>query len=110
MVSLWPYNEEEVTYNPNYALSKSVTFTNSNGPPKINSLHASLLHSRDILFFIACRVSDTSVYEWQLVHIAYEDTMQFHPNCLQDGKMLVDFYIMHPEDKDYSAINQQYWF
>ena len=35
--------------------------------------------------------------------------MQFHPNCLQDGNILVDLYIMHPEEKDYSAINQRYW-
>ena len=35
--------------------------------------------------------------------------MQFHPNCIQDGPFLVDFYIMHPKDKDYSTTNQQYW-
>ena len=83
--------------------------TNSNGPPKINALHASLLHSRDQLLFIARSVSDTSVYEWQLFQISYEDTMQFHTNCFQDGQNLVYLYIMHPEDKDCFAINQQYW-
>ena len=89
MAELWPDKEEEVPSNPHYELAKSVPFTNSNGPPKINSLHASLLHSRDQIFFVAHRVSDASVYEWQLVQIAYEDTMLFHPNCLQDGKIWV---------------------
>ena len=108
MAALRPDKEEEVLSKPHYALVKSDPFTNSNGPHKINALHAYLLHSRDKLLFIAHRVSDTSVYDWPLVQIAYEDTMQLHPNCLQDGFVLVDFYIMHPEDKDYSAIKQQY--
>ena len=85
MAELWPYKKEEVPSKPHYALAKSVTLTNSKGSPKINVLHASLLHSRDRLFFIDHRVSYTSVYECQLVQIVYEDTMQFHPNCLQDG-------------------------
>ena len=109
MTALWTDKDEEVTYKPHYALAKSVPLTNSNGPPKINELHASLLHSHDRLLFIAHRVPDTSVYEWQLFQIAYEDTMQFHTNCLQYGKFLVDFYIIHPEDKDYYTINQRYW-
>ena len=108
MAALWPDEEEEVPPKPHYALAKSVSLINSKGPPKINVLHAYLLHSRDQLFFIYNRVLDTSLYEWKLVQIAYEYTMQFHLNCLQDGMFLVDFYIMHPEDKDYSAINQQY--
>ena len=109
MAALWPDKEDEVPSNPHYALAKSVTLTNSNVTLKINSFHASLLHSCDRLFFIAHRVSDTSVNEWQLVQIAYEDTMQFHTNCLQYGNYLVDFYIMHLEAKDYYAINQWYW-
>ena len=109
MAELWTDKEEEVPPKPHYALAKSAPLTNSNGPPKVNAFHASLLHSCDRIFFIDHRVSDTSVYEWQLVQIAHKDTMQFHPNCLQDGNVLVDFYMMHTEDKDYSAINQQYW-
>ena len=94
---------------PHYALAKSVPLTNSNGPPKVNALRAYLLHRHNRLFCIAHRVSDTSVYEWQLFQIAFEDTMKFHPNCLQDGKKSVGFYIINPEYKDYSAINQRYW-
>ena len=106
MAELWPDEEEEVPPKPHYELTKSVLLTNSNSPPKINALYAYLLHSHDQLFFIDHRVSYTSVYEWQLFQIAYEDTMEFHPNCLQDRMFLVAFFIMHPEENDYYAINQ----
>ena len=35
--------------------------------------------------------------------------MQVHPHCQRHGKFLVDFYIMHPEDKLFKAPNQRYW-
>ena len=31
------------------------------------------------------------------------------PSCLQDGKFLVEFYILHHEDVRQNATNQRYW-
>ena len=32
-----------------------------------------------------------------------------HPNCLTDGQFLADFFILHPDDCRYNAVNQRYW-
>ena len=71
--------------------------------PTINELHAKLINGHDNLFFVAFED------EWRLVGIAYKDTMSLHPDCLQDGKFLVDFYILHPKDYWFGAPNQRFW-
>ena len=43
------------------------------------------------------------------MRIAYDATMKMHPNCVVDGTFLVDFYILHPDDRTYNAPNQRYW-
>ena len=35
--------------------------------------------------------------------------MQQRPQCLQDGKVLVRFYILRPADKLYDAVEHRYW-
>ena len=35
--------------------------------------------------------------------------MSLNPLCMQDGRYLFDFYICHPSDWHYNAINQRYW-
>ena len=47
--------------------------------------------------------------EWSLVRVALAESLSLHPNALQDGKFLVDFYICHPGDIYYNAVNQRYW-
>ena len=79
------------------------------GPPTITELHALLLQSRDRLFFIANCIPCTSVRKWQLVQVAYTDSIAMHPDCLTDGRFLVDFFILHPDDCRYNAVNQRYW-
>ena len=63
----------------------------------VNKLHAQLTLGRNNLFFV------TMENEWHLVSVAYKDTMSVHPNCLQDGKFLVDFSILHPKDHWFST-------
>ena len=63
------------------------------GAPSISELHADLMCSNEKLFFIATALPGTDAPEWHLVSVAYEDTMSLHPNCLRDGKFLVDYYI-----------------
>ena len=35
--------------------------------------------------------------------------MASYSSCLVDGRYLVDFYISHPSDYRYNAINQSFW-
>jgi hypothetical protein len=45
-------------------------------------------------------------HEWCLVRVAFNDSIGAYPSCLQMGRFLVDFYIMHPADIRYNATNQ----
>ena len=71
--------------------------------PTVNQVHARLINGRNNLFFVVFEG------EWRLVSVAYKDTMSLHPDCLQDGKFLVDFYILHPKDHWFGAPNQRFW-
>ena len=56
----------------------------------INQFHTKLINGRVNLFFVAFES------KWRLVGVTYKDTMSFHPDCIQDGKVLVDFYPHFP--------------
>ena len=71
--------------------------------PTSKKLHTKLINCRDKLFFVAFE------NKWCLVGVAYKDTMSLNPNCLQDGKFLVDFYILRPKDYWFGAPNQRFW-
>ena len=77
--------------------------------PLITDLTSNLITSRDRLFFIAHRVPGTNVSEWSLVRVALEDSLALNPQAFHDGRFLVDFYICHPQDKFFNAVNQRYW-
>ena len=79
------------------------------GPPSLNELVCSLTSSRDNLFFVAHRLPMSTTAEWQLVSVAFKDTMAINPDCLRDGKFLADFYICHPDDSTLNAASQRYW-
>ena len=78
-------------------------------PPSISTLTSQLIASENKLFFIRHRIPGSSSSEWYLVRVALRDTLSAHPNALQDGKFLVDFYMLHPSDKRFNATNQRYW-
>jgi len=63
------------------------------------------------LFFISRRLLGTAidVREWRLVSVALLQTMASYPSCLKDGRYIVDFYISHPSDFRFNAINQRFW-
>ena len=69
----------------------------------INQLNVNPTNGHDNLFFV--------VFEdkWPVVGVAYKDTLSLHPDCLQDGKFLVDFYILHPKDYWFGSPNQRFW-
>ena len=71
--------------------------------PTVNQVHTRLINGSNNLLFV--------VFEgkWRLVGVAYTDTMSIHPACLQDGRFLVDFYILHPKDHLFGVPNQRFW-
>jgi hypothetical protein len=78
-------------------------------PPSITMLAPLIISSADKLFFIAHTIGTAGCYEWRLVCIAFQDSVSLYPPCLQDGRFLVEFYMAHPADARYNAINQRYW-
>ncbi len=77
--------------------------------PSILLLVAAIVHSTDRLFFVSCRFGDNEAREWRLARVAFMDSMSLHPSCTLDGRFLFEFYICHPADWWYNAINQRYW-
>ncbi len=43
------------------------------------------------------------------VPVAFADSISLYPSALQDGRFLVEFYVLHPSDVRYNATNQRYW-
>jgi hypothetical protein len=77
--------------------------------PTITTLAPLITSSTDKLFFIAHMIGTAESYEWHLVCVAFQDSVLLYPLCLQDGRFLVKFYMAHPADARYNAINQQFW-
>jgi hypothetical protein len=77
--------------------------------PSISLLVAAIVRSTDHLFFISCRFGDNKVREWRLARVAFMDLMSLYPSCTLDGRFLFEFYICHPADWWYNAVNQHYW-
>jgi hypothetical protein len=77
--------------------------------PTIATLAPLIISSRDKLFFIAHMISTADCYERRLVRVAFQDSVLLYLLCLQDGRFLVKFYMAHPAEACYNAINQQFW-
>jgi hypothetical protein len=76
-------------------------------PTNIMAQHIILIWYR--LFLLSHAISSGDIYKWRLVHVAFEATMSLCSSCLVDGCYLLDFYIDHPSDSWYNAINKQFW-
>jgi hypothetical protein len=59
--------------------------------------------------FVSCKFGDNDAREWLLTRVAFMDSMSLYPLCILDGRFLFNFYICHPADWQYNAINQRYW-
>ncbi len=98
-----------VKYNdPPPSLPLAATPVNPS-PPSITTLAPLIISSADKLFFIVHTIGTAGCYEWRLVRVAFQDSVSLYPPCLQDGRFLVEFYMAHPADARYNAINQRYW-
>ena len=43
------------------------------------------------------------------MQLMFELSVELLPSCMQPGRFLVDFYISHPADWCYNAVNQRFW-
>jgi hypothetical protein len=77
--------------------------------PTISILAPLIISSTNKLFFIAHKIGTADCYEWRLVCVAFHNSVLFYLSCLQDGRFLVKFYMAHPADACYNAINQRFW-
>eukprot|EP00956_Cyclotella_meneghiniana_P020964 scaffold37640_cov83-Cyclotella_meneghiniana.AAC.3 len=75
----------------------------------ISTLASAIVKSTDRLFFISHSIDSSPNREWRLARVALADSMSLHPRCLQDGRFLVELYILHPADLRFNAANQRYW-
>ncbi len=80
----------------------------SSSPPTITKLAPRIISSMDKLFFIAYAFGKAK-RKWRLVWVAFTNSISLYPSALQDGWFLVEFYVLHPTNIRYNAINQQYW-
>ena len=77
--------------------------------PSSDSLNAAMILSDDRLFFVSIPIGTNDVWEWRLVQLLFEQSVDLSPSCMQTGKFLVDFYISHPADWCCNAVNQRFW-
>ena len=125
----WAEGEEDLVLNDNslceeieiFAVTRSQSAAPKRSPPPpieapapsrvpdIGPLTASILSSKDKLFFVAHKIPGSNQSEWVLVRVDLNLSVKAHPAALQDGRFLCQFYACHPADKRYNAINQQYW-
>jgi hypothetical protein len=77
--------------------------------PAIHLLTAAIIQSTDKLLFVSCSIGSNDARKWCLARVAFQDFMSLYPSCTQDGRYLFEFYICHPSDWRYNAINQCFW-
>jgi hypothetical protein len=77
--------------------------------PEIHLLTAAIIKSMDRLFFVLHSIGANDAREWRLAQVAFSDSVSIYPLCTLDGRFLIEFYICHPADWCYSAVNQRYW-
>jgi hypothetical protein len=78
--------------------------------PSFAHLLRSIISSQHKLFFIKYKSqSDNARIEWKLITINMEASMSKHPQCLQDGHFIADFFIQHPYDNNLDLPNRRFW-
>jgi len=115
----WSPDEEFIILEDNDTVAISLGFYT--GPPSstpeylaleippANVLVQRIITSSDKLFFISHPIGSRDIREWRLVRVAFEDTMSLYSSCVLDGHYLVDFYLPHPSNAHYNAINKRFW-
>jgi hypothetical protein len=75
-----------------------------------SSIVANLIRSENRLFFIAYSQEKSQEWkEWKLAHVDFEGSLWQYPNCLQDRRFLMEFFIEDHRDKNLDHCNCRYW-
>jgi hypothetical protein len=75
-----------------------------------SSIIADLVRSEDRLFFIAyAKENNQERREWKLARVNFQQSLQQHPHCLQDGRFLMEFFIEHHRDHALDVCYRRYW-
>ena len=115
----WADDSEYECYMSGDSISKLLVLTTGPPPaapnhsipsvPAIHLLTAAIIKSTDRLFFVSHSIGVNDAREWRLAQIAFTDFVSIYPSCKLDGRFLFEFYICHPTDWRYNAVNQHYW-
>jgi hypothetical protein len=115
----WSHNKEFNAYLSNDSPSTIPGFYT--GPPPLAPnfigptippsavIAQQIIKSSDKLFFISNSIGSGNVQEWHLICVAFKALMVSYSSCLVGGQYLVDFYISHPSNYRYNAINKRFW-
>ena len=74
---------------------------------KKDDIMPSIILSTDKLFFVRSKTNDT--YEWILVQLNLNLSIQKDPSCVKNHRFLFDHYHCHPKDIKYPHTNRRYW-
>ena len=76
-------------------------------PAETANIISSLILSDDKLFFIRTKINE--IYEWNLIQINLQLSLQENPSCVTSERFIAEFYQSHPKDAKYSHINRRFW-
>jgi hypothetical protein len=77
--------------------------------PSAATLASNLVSSKCKLFFISWSAPACNRREWHLVRVNLSSSIAYNPECLSNGKFLVEFFICHPNDTSLHPRNQRWW-
>ena len=69
---------------------------------------ANIIMSDDKLFYIAYAQNKETRREWHLAQVDLENSIKLHPQCLQDGRFLLNFYIQHYKDANLNLTERRF--
>ncbi|KAL3802962.1 hypothetical protein HJC23_011585, partial [Cyclotella cryptica] len=105
----WDDHDTDTLIDDIHPLPPSDTISFLAMPPSPSQLAASIIKSTSRLFFISWQLPSVPRREWHLVCVDLPSSLSLNPNCLSDGRYLVQFFICHPKDKLQHPRNQRWW-
>ena len=73
----------------------------------LSGMIAKIIQSEDKLFFV--NYIHNGRKEWNLVQLNLSLTLVKSPSVFADGKFIVEFFVSHPDDIEYSHQNRRFW-
>ncbi|KAL3787769.1 LOW QUALITY PROTEIN: hypothetical protein HJC23_009820, partial [Cyclotella cryptica] len=104
----WDDHDTDTLIDDIHPLPPSDTISFLATPPSPSQLAASIIKSTSRLFFISWQLPSVPRREWHLVCVDLPSSLSLNPNCLSDGRYLVQFFICHPKDKLQHPRNQRW--